>query len=555
MSDDAATAEPTGQARSPASRAAEDRPIWLLPALALLAVVGLAVKAPEFVTPMGQDQGLYNAIAQQIVHGAVPYRDAWDPKPPGVFYAHAMVLSVISDPWRACHIGKLPWLSRSDLQPRCGTLIFQVFDYLYTLLLGVVVAVLARSIGLGWPGASLAFGFTVIYASMALIDVEGGTPEKLALLPAVAVIVAGLVFLRTDRRRWLVLAGLMAASAALFKPTDLASSGALTLYLVTQRRGRMLPWLWVPLLSALGATWVIFAAMGAGPHILEATLAYNVARFQFQAGRIPLAAVAALWEIFRDGMALPWVLAVLALPWAWRSARLVVLWAVLDVLALCVGGTKFTRVYFMQLVPSCAVLAAMALTVLWRSGWPNRAWVGRGSLLASVATIGVLSASFQARVTLRAWNDYIGFGWTTTSIERLSSMVGALPRSESIFVWGDEAQVYALTNRPPPVRFFNVVGLAANGDAGASARRAEVLAVLERTPPAVIVVDQRTAEDDPDGRLLLNIKSYPELQRLLDERYRRMDASVLRPYPGGEREQVFVRSPELCAQMPGCRLQ
>jgi hypothetical protein len=79
--------------------------------------------------------------------------------------------------------------------------------------------------------------------------------------------------------------------------------------------------------------------------------------------------------------------------------------------------------------------------------------------------------------------------------------------------------------------------------------------VLERTPPAVIVVDQRTVEDDPDGRLMLNIKSYPELQRLLDERYRRMDASVLRPYPGGEREQVFVRSPELCAQMPGCRLQ
>ena len=314
------------------------------------------------------------------------------------------------------------------------------------------------------------------------------------------------------------------------------------------------PGLWIPLLAVLGAVWGIFAAMGAGGQILEATLGYNLARLQFQAGRIPLAAAGAVWEIFRDGMALPWLLALVALPLAWRSARLVVLWAAFDVLALFAGGSKFTRVYFMQLMPSCAVLASVALIALWRSGRPNLGYITRAWLLASVAAIGVLSASFQARVALRAWNDYVGFGWTTTSIERLSSMVRALPASESIFVWGDEAQVYALTNRPPPVRFFNVVGLAANGDAASTARRAEVVAALERTPPAVIVVDQRTAEDDPDGRLLLNVKAFPELQRLLADHYREMDGSVLRGYPGGGREQVFVRSPELCAQMPGCRL-
>jgi len=106
---------------------AAGRPIWLLPALALLALLALVVKAPDFVTPMGQDQGLYQAIARQILRGAVPYRDAWDPKPPGVFYTQVAVLAVVSDPWRVCHIGTLPGLSRSDLQPRCGTLLFQAF--------------------------------------------------------------------------------------------------------------------------------------------------------------------------------------------------------------------------------------------------------------------------------------------------------------------------------------------------------------------------------------------------------------------------------------------
>src|ERR1700736_3902241 len=85
--------------------------------IAVFVVVALLVKAPQFVTPMGQDQGLYHAVAEEILQGAVPYRDAWDPKPPGVFYTHAALLALITDPWRRCRIGALPGLSRSDLQP------------------------------------------------------------------------------------------------------------------------------------------------------------------------------------------------------------------------------------------------------------------------------------------------------------------------------------------------------------------------------------------------------------------------------------------------------
>ena len=97
-------------------------------AVAVFVLLALLVKAPQFVTPMGQDQGLYNAVADEILRGGVPYRDAWDPKPPGVFYTHAAVLSLMPDPWRACRIGTLPGLSRSDLEPRCGTLLFGAID-------------------------------------------------------------------------------------------------------------------------------------------------------------------------------------------------------------------------------------------------------------------------------------------------------------------------------------------------------------------------------------------------------------------------------------------
>jgi hypothetical protein len=180
-----------------------------------------------------------------------------------------------------------------------------------------------------------------------------------------------------------------------------------------------------------------------------------------------------------------------------------------------------------------------------------RAW-----LVVSVVAVGVLSSSFQAGFMLRTWNEYVANGWTTTSAERLASMVGGLPAGESLFVWGDEAQIYPLSGRLPTTRFLNVAGLANMGDPLVAKRRAEVMSALAARPPAVIVVDRRTAADDPDGRLQLNVKFVPELQGLLEARYHQMDNSVLRPYVGGDREQVYIRQggADLCAQMPGCRL-
>jgi len=54
------------------------------------------------------------------------------------------------------------------------------------------------------------------------------TPEKIALLPAVGAVIAGLAFTTSGQRRWLVVAGACGATAALFKPTAIASVVALS---------------------------------------------------------------------------------------------------------------------------------------------------------------------------------------------------------------------------------------------------------------------------------------------------------------------------------------
>ena len=70
-------------APSPAGR----RPgLWLL--LALLAVAFLAL--PSLFYPFGRDQAMFGYIGDRWLHGDLPYRDAWDIKPPGIFGVYAL---------------------------------------------------------------------------------------------------------------------------------------------------------------------------------------------------------------------------------------------------------------------------------------------------------------------------------------------------------------------------------------------------------------------------------------------------------------------------------
>src|SRR5512137_1754587 len=63
---------------------------------AALLVALLLVRLPSVVQPAGGDQGIYAYVGQSILRGEVPYRDAWDQKPPGVHLTYAAMLGA----WR-----------------------------------------------------------------------------------------------------------------------------------------------------------------------------------------------------------------------------------------------------------------------------------------------------------------------------------------------------------------------------------------------------------------------------------------------------------------------
>src|SRR5262245_8845426 len=57
----------------------------------LLAVMVLSQSNPGITLP-GRDYGIFSYIGQQITLGRLPYKDAWDHKPPAIFYIDALGL-------------------------------------------------------------------------------------------------------------------------------------------------------------------------------------------------------------------------------------------------------------------------------------------------------------------------------------------------------------------------------------------------------------------------------------------------------------------------------
>ena len=62
----------------------------VLVAAALLVVLRL----PSLVQPMGADQSLYAYVGERMRAGGLPYRDAWDQKPPAIHFVYAGLRSV-----------------------------------------------------------------------------------------------------------------------------------------------------------------------------------------------------------------------------------------------------------------------------------------------------------------------------------------------------------------------------------------------------------------------------------------------------------------------------
>lgn len=233
--------------------------------LALVVLLSLPI-APSQV-PQGRDSGIFAYTGQVILDGGLAYRDAWDNKPPLVYYVNALALLLFGENRWALWMMEVIIL---DL----AIFVFYVFARSYSGSLSVAVK------------ATL---LLALWSRMPFLIMDGNFTEIYALLPQLLCFVLGYGYLHRPSKKKALLIGLVACSAFLLKQTTVGVAFALCLtwLLVNPRNIRSREfWEWflftcIGGFSGLAAIVIYFGLHGALSTMLVATTIYPVRYFEW----------------------------------------------------------------------------------------------------------------------------------------------------------------------------------------------------------------------------------------------------------------------------------
>ncbi len=469
-----------------------------------LSALGLAFGAQSLLYPLGRDQGLFFYIGREWLQGSIPYRDAFDQKPPLIHAIYALGIAVFGEhPWaiRACELG-------------------------WVVALGWVVG--ASCAGDGAPAPGLrglgAFALSVLYFGYfgfwdtAQTEIWAGGFVVLALWAALRI--------RGDVWRP-VCCGLFGGLALLAKPTALLP--LLPVFAVVGvrsfRRGAV-----VEVATLLGAALVppllavaYFFALGALPSAIEAVVYANrhnlehEARFGSTAGVIAHALGVASTAHPLSTLIL--FVPVLACTVAARRRDTALLGRHALCLALIVAAfasvcvqRKFYWYHWGIVVPvgavaavqglkdlvsirAAPVLGAVVLAGTYAVTWPARVWAHLAVRSAEYAAGKLPRSDFLREFDLPGFYDY-------ARDERIGIWIGAHSGPEDLVaVRGFEPAIYAVARRRAPTRFFWTEWL---NDSRRAYRRSEWLAedrtaLIARPPRYVVAFDSTSGGPNAPG--------------------------------------------------------
>lgn len=474
----------------------------------------------------GLDQGIYATVADVMRDGGAPYRDAWDFKPPGVFFAYALAKGALGDSMRSVRVleaaGWLSLLLAFALYAR------RFAGSVWPGLLGGALAVSGHVwMGFWHTAQPESFGAVLLAWALVLATADPASPRK----PAAD---AG--------------AACLYALAALMKPP--LGGGILVSFAFALRRSpsRVRTTLAYALGGALPVVLALlyFAAKGALGDLYEALFVFapQYTALNYRAGDLPGFLVRAVETLFLRfswlnalGFALLWGLPRLAA--REREGAL----HVLGVLVFCLIGValqgRFFAYHYAAAVPLLALLAGWGLFKLTRLF--ERQAIGVAALAAALLAFtnsngvtGAVSGGLLERIrrldTGQAWN---------APLRRVAAWLRVnTPDGAPIHVFGFQPVLYDLADRPPASRF--IYDAPQRAPWYRARGRDLLMQDLAARPPAAILVEHGDVHPGTAGT------SFDSATTL--ERFPRLAALIARDYDAGVRVESFTihlrRAPE-----------
>lgn len=468
-----------------------------------LALAGalLIARLPSLVQPMGADQSLYAYVGDRILHGELPYRDAWDQKPPAIHYTYAAMRAV----WPHDAVVALADLLAATA---CAWLLLQ----------------LGSAVGSRPAGAAAALLF--LFLSNPGFTRLAGVRLRSQCETFIAVAVTGAFVLlarhQNGRGAQALGAGILFGIAFCFKynAAVYAAAGVLALWLWRRLTPGDVLRLSVGFCVPVALLLAVFAASSSLETLYDATILYNLrysgetyagaADFVRYLVQFPVqyARVDALWTLGGAGCLL-----LLAFSVRDRAALVPVVWVAAACLSIAINGSRGLPQYFVQAAPALALAAGWAGALLWVGAGgtgrsPVRRWVAVTMIVAAAIAVWRVN-DFSKLLSNTAHDTRYALGRISPSEHlarysderKYSSLaaaeLGSFMRSttqpdDRVYVFGFTSAAYVYAGRVSASRFFwsrpVIVGFNSEkpgyGVGG-------LLQDLERTSPAVVALQRR----------------------------------------------------------------
>lgn len=490
----------------------------------------------------GRDQGIYAMVADQVVHGGMPYRDSWDFKPPGIFYVYALARALFGSGQIAIRL--LEALGFAALVPVFMTLSKRLFGTRLAGFIGAVVAILVN-VQLEFWHTSQPESFGGILTMVGLLLVTDPRAVK----------GDGTVSLR-GWGSWIA-AGALFGIAGLMKPQMAGASGVAAVYLAWQMHRSGHGWKrWWPPFAALAAGSLLpilfivawFKAWGAWGELhhtlfvfapgYAATTWYPewLPNYLFYA--FELATVSASGIVFVGLM--------LALALGERTPEVPGLLLVFGTAALHLAGiavqSKFFPYHFAGTFPLLSFVAGLGWWKLWQAS-------KRKGPIAVVAFMALVVFLARARTATRD----LGETFWDRSMQRTSALLSGDPAkreavdarlysvadvsydqnmkvvrwlvdntssNDTVYIWGFEPFIYDVAKRRPATRF--IYNVAQRVSWYREEARAKLMDDLNRQLPKAIIVEHRDVFPVVTGDSLdseASLQGFWALKNLIDTRY------------------------------------
>lgn len=232
----------------------------LLATLLMLLILTVLVQANPGTRVPDRDYGFYVYIGDQIVHGKLPYLDAWESKPPAIFYVNAVGL----------------WLGRGS---RWGVWIIE----LVSLVVAAIISfnTLRKLWGI-WPALA---GLILWFIGLDLTLEGGNLTEEYPLALHFLSIALFIKLIDTPNNRpYNVLLGLSFGISFLFRPNNAVPEAAIILILILTRAFRrdlkfvlqQILWMSIGVLIPLLVIVIYFWSQGLLHELFEASILYNL---------------------------------------------------------------------------------------------------------------------------------------------------------------------------------------------------------------------------------------------------------------------------------------